>query len=53
MLSSSVDLWERGDEGSICNSVSNYKTWDSRVPRAVNAKNLDTDAETFDPNSIM
>uniref|UniRef100_A0A1B6D0F0 Uncharacterized protein n=1 Tax=Clastoptera arizonana TaxID=38151 RepID=A0A1B6D0F0_9HEMI len=54
MLSSSVDLWERGDEGSVCNSLKNLaQTWDNgRIPRSVNNKNLDNDAETFDPLAI-
>ncbi|XP_046673262.1 uncharacterized protein LOC124362633 [Homalodisca vitripennis] len=33
MLSASVDRNERGDESTVCNSLTNYVRWDSRVPR--------------------
>lgn len=54
MLSNSVDRWQRGDEGQVCNQLRNYQEW-SRVPRA--AQNpppgyTETDAESFDTKGL-
>lgn len=44
MLSASVDRSERGDESKVCNSLTNYVRWDSRVPRDVHSYKEETEA---------
>lgn len=43
MLSASVDRSERGDESKVCNSLTNYVRWDSRVPRDVHSYKEETE----------
>lgn len=54
MLSNSIDRWQRGDEGQLCNNLRNYKEW-SRVPRSAQIPppgHSETDAESFDPRGF-